>query len=498
MTMPKIPTGFGVPDDSLGQAEYLEELAASIKRIEQRLQPLELDRLEALLGAPGSLSRAGAIDDMPAMVAGASETDRTLGNTQPYYGQTNLLLDPTFEQIEDVSPIGTSENTYSAWRAKYVLNSGTAPTTRAWELTLGRTDDHNPFNSCVGRVRLTSFATGNTTFYVYPGVAFVADADSDALPYLVAGVRIGDFGSSVNVLTNITSITATIQILNGAGSVVAESPDLDYKALIGRRPEQQQIIASYLAGNDTYTWRVKIIVVATGSGGTVRFNMGEPQLHYAYSPDAAPFSPQTARHFPVAVLWPSVTSVSPGAFIVTKRIGQTTYDLFAVRGDGTIQWGDGAGGGLDMEIARSAVGGLRIGLAAGRGIIDQYDGADNFNTYAPLVGNGGSVTWTTRRGWWQRIGKMVFVAIELVVNVAGSGANVVTVELPLEAESTDVALQQCVAWFTGTGGGEGVAVVNAVGGTTVFDQIRIGGAAVTGVKLLAGSRLMIQGWYRAL
>lgn len=481
-------------EDDLTQAEYLEQLAASLKRLEGRVDTLDRLRLEELLGNPGS-ARAGGIG-MPEMRAGASDVDRTLGNIAPYFGQTNLLQDPTFELSEDVLLIGTVATGSGVWRTHYTLDAGTAPTTRRWELGLSRSSDYNPFNTIAQELRVSGFASGTTTFYVYPNVGFIADPNSPALPYLVASCRVGDFSNSISVMTNITSCTVTLQIIDAAGNVDGESQPLDFKALASRNPEQQQLVAAIPSGSDTYKWRLKVTVVASGAGGTLRVRVGEPMLHYAYSPDPAPFSPQLGRHYPVAIYWPSVPSSGIGGFIRTKTTGQSTIDLFEITGSGEHKWGDGLGGGFDAYLKRSPNGGLQVGGDVAGGIIDRYDGNDVFNTYVPDIFNGGTVTWTTRRGWWQRIGKMVFVAIELVVNAAGSGASPVEVGIPLEAESTDVALQHVTMWTTG---GEGVAVINAGGSTTTFDRLRINGAVVlTGANLSAGARLMIQGWYRAL
>lgn len=336
----------------IDQADFLERLAAELARLDDFLTHQDRQRLEELLTGTGA-ARLGGIG-MPTMQVGAADSARTLGNVQPYYGQTNVLEDPIFEKVETVNPIGTTENAYAAWRAKYVLNSGTAPTTRLLAQTYGRISDYNPFNSSAAELRGAGFASGSTTFYVYPNAGFVVDANTDTLPYLVASLRVADFGNTVSVLTNITSITATLQIIDGSETVQAESDALDFKALIGRRPEQFQLVTSMATATGTFKLRLKVVMVASGAGGLVSVFMGEPMLHYAFSTDPAPFSPQIARHYPSAVTYQNVNTLGDaGAFIITSYDGQNTNDLFLIRGDGELRWGGGQGGGLDLRLRRS-------------------------------------------------------------------------------------------------------------------------------------------------
>lgn len=340
--------------DDLTGAEYLEQLAAALKRLEGRVETLDRVRLEELLGGPAG-SRAGGIG-MPEMRAGASDIDRTLGNVLPFYGQTNLLRDPSLEQFEDVSDILTTENTWGAWRAKYVLDAGSAPANKTIGRHFFRGSDYDPFNSDIVQLSLQSLASGTSTWYVYPATGFVADASVATLPYLVASVRVGDFGLTLNTLTNITSITVTLQIIDASDNVEAESQALDFKAMVGRRPEIQQLVAAFTPGAETYRWRLKVVLVASGTGGAVRVKFGEPMLHYAYSPDPTPFSPVIGRWVPDAL---ERTTVKGGsAPIIETSLDASGSDLFLVWGDGTMEWADGAGGAIDARIRRGSSGGL--------------------------------------------------------------------------------------------------------------------------------------------
>lgn len=130
-------------------------------------------------------------------------------------------------------------------------------------------------------------------------------------------------------------------------------------------------------------------------------------------------------------------------------------------------------------------------------------------TYTPTVANGGTVTWTTRTGYYWKVGKMVYVTIYLVVNAAGSGAGIVSVDMP---SSVDRSLRQALTLHTETVGSGGNAASHIGGGEAVFftggsgatsDRLRNDEGSATsrennvlGNDLLAGGLITIQGWYR--
>lgn len=145
-------------------------------------------------------------------------------------------------------------------------------------------------------------------------------------------------------------------------------------------------------------------------------------------------------------------------------------------------------------------------IDAASGMFTSY-GFDIFNTYAPTVANGGSATFSTRTGWWMRVGKMVYVCAYLVVNAAGSGTGIVTVTTPTAVDRTT---RQALTVHSESNGAGGNATSAIRGGECVFfvggsgataDRIRVDNgtgveANIQGVDLLAGGILTIQGWYR--
>lgn len=132
------------------------------------------------------------------------------------------------------------------------------------------------------------------------------------------------------------------------------------------------------------------------------------------------------------------------------------------------------------------------------GILQTY--ADNdFPTFVPTVNNGGTVTWTTRTGWYQKLGKMTFFNVKLVVNANGSGAGPVQVVLPFTMNAS-IDQEVLVRWQETR---IGYAVLFAGANSATFDRIRAqdGGATnqvvnITGADLLTGRTLTIQGWVR--
>jgi hypothetical protein len=210
-----------------------------------------------------------------------------------------------------------------------------------------------------------------------------------------------------------------------------------------------------------------------------------------------------------------------------------TFDRWRAYGDGKQEWGPGNAA-RDLTLYRSAakilgvIGTLRaeptdttldglavnlptstagdllnlrvnsaIQAAMGNDGTFRIYGGNAFTTYTPAVTGGGTVTWTTRTGYYMKVGKMVFVTMYFQVNAAGSGAATITIGLP---STPDRSLRQVLTVNT-----EGSASLNGVGSGMVFlggsgaviDRIRVyDGGSMGGSDLSAGTLLTIQGWYR--
>lgn len=132
------------------------------------------------------------------------------------------------------------------------------------------------------------------------------------------------------------------------------------------------------------------------------------------------------------------------------------------------------------------------------GAVTTYAG-NAFTTFTPTVNNGGTVTWTTRTGWYQRVGKMIFFNVKLVVNANGSGAGPVQVVLPITMEAS-IDQEVLVRWQETR---IGYAVIFNGANSATFDRIRVqdGGATnqvvnLIGTDLTTGRTLTLQGWVR--
>ena len=125
------------------------------------------------------------------------------------------------------------------------------------------------------------------------------------------------------------------------------------------------------------------------------------------------------------------------------------------------------------------------------------------STYTPTVANGGTATFTTRTGWYYKIGSshIVFMCAYVTVNASGSGATDVTITAPSNIDRTTRQVMD-VDFSDGTNYREGNAVSLITGSGAVIDKLRItnatavGSAFLSGSGLNAGSVLTVQGWYR--
>lgn len=128
--------------------------------------------------------------------------------------------------------------------------------------------------------------------------------------------------------------------------------------------------------------------------------------------------------------------------------------------------------------------------------------------YTPVVTNGGSATFTTLTGLFVAMGGATWVNIDLVIGTAGTGTGLVTITMPTVVDRGQRQALTLHAESIGAGGnasshiagGEAVFFPTSTGSTT--DRLRIdeGGTTsrennITGVDLLAGGRITIQGVY---
>lgn len=130
------------------------------------------------------------------------------------------------------------------------------------------------------------------------------------------------------------------------------------------------------------------------------------------------------------------------------------------------------------------------------GVFRTY-GTNSPTTYTPTIANGGTATFSTRTGWYWRVGKMIFFTAYFIVGTAGSGVSNVTMTAPTNVDRTTRQMIPCNA--------DGVATINGtymvmafVGGSgAVLDRFRTyDGGSLTGGDLTAGAIFTTTGWYR--
>lgn len=281
-----------------------------------------------------------------------------------FFGQSNLLQDPMFEQIAGVTYLATNAfptaaTTDGKWKFQRVQNSGTGMAQNAGWGSRTRIDALNPFNSALLSLSLpTNIQAADNTVYLWPATDFDG-ANQTALPYLVATVKIGQLVVSPS-FTNVTSATVRLQLMNVTdGLVVAEGATLDFKAMA--YPEQRQLVAAYQADAATFQskvwrWRVRVDIVATGSGGSLSIGLGEPTLRFAYAPEGGgPHTPTAGDWYPTGLRqqYESSTLDEP---LIRSIPDLQTAPSFEVDANGLLQWGDEAGGGLDADFGRIGAG----------------------------------------------------------------------------------------------------------------------------------------------
>ena len=131
-------------------------------------------------------------------------------------------------------------------------------------------------------------------------------------------------------------------------------------------------------------------------------------------------------------------------------------------------------------------------------------GASNVTAYAPTVAGGGTVTWTTRTGWYTKLGRWTLWNAYLVVNAAGSGAASVTITSPTNPSRTTKQVLTVSAEGVKVNGLHATGYIASLttGTGNVWDRMSTqdNGATnrltvILGSHLLAGSQITVQGLY---
>jgi hypothetical protein len=148
-----------------------------------------------------------------------------------------------------------------------------------------------------------------------------------------------------------------------------------------------------------------------------------------------------------------------------------------------------------IQMASTATGAW---VALGR-LAAATDAETGFTQYTPAV-TGGTVTWSTRDGWWRRIAPgLTYVEIYLAASAAGSGGTL-SIGLPsVPYRGTSNRRQVWTGYAGGLTAGTGPCsgLVLGSGSGAQIDQVQaVSSAAITGALCSATAIITISGLYR--
>jgi hypothetical protein len=350
-----------VSDDT---AAYLEELAATLASHGSNLAALRREALEQkvspYLPTSGPAPTFGAGPATPRV--GSNPVANTLGNVEPYIEKMNRLNDPTFDgfyypNVPVASETGTSP--YGHWLTKLLSGSYQAykPT---FGQEYGRASADNPFNSAELYFN-TGIIQASGTHETRLRSLGVGGGLQAVLPYLVASIKLNNVYADLGSETNVTSKTVTLEIYNASHSTVVATTTANlYETNPNAYPNRAfRLWTAYplVAGDtwDTFQLRITFSVVTTGSGGALYINLGEPQLHYAYSPDPVAYAPVLGHWYPCQVYGQNnnfyIQSVG--------RVDEGSAAKFLIGSTGDQRWGTGAAV-QDIALERSATSTLKV------------------------------------------------------------------------------------------------------------------------------------------
>lgn len=221
---------------------------------------------------------------------------------QLFYGKANLLIDPAMQLVKGQDPVPITTPVpllREEWQCWYTLLSGTAPTARGFSIGSERTGISNPHNS-----NSWDLTTGTWTAAGSIDLFFQSRNPINALtawPYLLGACRLTRSGVANMTLTNLTSMTIWVEIVDAGGSVLASSTPVDWLAFYAANAiyGNRNLVAAWSSPSAGVAYlRIRCRITASGAGPATRVALSEPQLVGSTIEIAPPFSPIAAGWTP--------------------------------------------------------------------------------------------------------------------------------------------------------------------------------------------------------
>lgn len=365
------------------------EISSALRKQGLRLSEAEMvrsvDRLRPPVGLVGWKPRLGE-DSRPDLEQSLIDRLRrndpvadSLGNTDMFVGQPNMLRDPTFDNGQRVGVVVDTLNhtpgarfsdatsnvfsiayTFTSWYTdtwRLVASSGVTGFTPMVQ-TFERADTYG-----------SSYAAGSAQVIGRPGSAGTHEwgiwqglsngpSNTPPYPYRVGAVRFHNPATDpATVAANYTVAYAFLRLWRGTTLVGETRIDLTTFPLGSDR----RIWVAYPYADATeraaaFELDLGFHVECAGTpavGANLSYRFTEPQVHHSYSPDPVPYAPALGTWHPTALM--SLGDKHHTDVWLTLWGYDDTAERVIAALDGTWFYGDGVVG-IDMEQSRSAAG----------------------------------------------------------------------------------------------------------------------------------------------
>ena len=284
-------------------AAYLEELAATLASHGSNLAALRREALEQKVSPYLPTSGIAPMPGVPSIRIGADPIANTLGNVRAYTGIANTLGDPTFEWVprqENGPAITTSWQVLSRfWEARYILESGSAPTTI--NVYMGQERSHKDDDMGSAKIAVYSVnnsggaLTGQITVEIRSRQVTYNPAYLDP-PYMTAAIKAvanNGWASQAQVEVEIRTIDETDALRANSGFVsLPWAAGVEYSPTMVSAATDPATVA-LLPYVDWYVvFRVRSTYTARANGNLTTYTLlAEPQLVRSYSQDPPTYHP---------------------------------------------------------------------------------------------------------------------------------------------------------------------------------------------------------------